>query len=133
MNKLLMVFTTAILAGFGGMAYADIYGAGPAYGANPTGGIATCRVLNVGNTPVNVTVRQIITNTNVILPLSSDTCSGGLGAGNNCAFTAPVGGNFALACRLAVSGNDPQISGTLDVQNPIGVVRVVVPMQNTNN
>ena len=57
MNKLLMVFTTAILAGFGGVAYADIYGAGPAYGANPTGGIAPSRVLTVRNTPVDVTVR----------------------------------------------------------------------------
>jgi hypothetical protein len=129
----LVVTTLAILIGLGGAAYADIYAAGPAYGANPTGGVATCRVLNVGTTSVSITLRQITTNTNVSLPLSGDTCNVSVLPGNNCAFTAPVGGNFALSCRLFVSGPDPQISGTLDVQNPVGVVRVVVPMQNTNH
>ncbi|WP_394753425.1 hypothetical protein [Crenothrix sp.] len=133
MNKLFTVFTIATLTGFGSAAHADIYAAGPAYGANPTGGLATCRVINVGTTSVNITLRQIITNTNSILPLSSNTCNVPVAAGDNCAFSAPVGGNFALSCRLFVSGTDPQISGTLDVQNPIGTVRVVVPMQNTNH
>lgn len=133
MKKLFIVFTIAILTGFEGIAYADIYGAGPAYGANPTGGAATCRVINVGTSSVRVTLRQIITNTNAVLPLSADSCNVAIAPGGNCSFTAPVGGNFALSCRLFVSGNDPQISGTLDVQNPIGTVRVVVPMQNTNN
>ena len=133
MRVRLVFVTLAMLIGFGGAARADIYGAGPAYGANPTGGFATCRVINVGISPVSVTVRQLITNTNAVLALSSDTCNVGLGAGGNCAYTAPVGGNFALSCRLFVTGNDPQISGTLDVQNPLGTVRVVVPMQNTNN
>jgi hypothetical protein len=133
MNKLFTVFAIAILTGLGDAAHADIYAAGPAYGANPTGGVATCRVINVGTTSVNITLRQVITNTNGILPLSSDSCGGLVAPGKNCAFSAPVSGNFALSCRLFVSGNDPQISGTLDVQNPIGTVRVVVPMQNTNN
>ena len=133
MRVRLVFVTLAMLIGFGGAARADIYAAGPAYGANPTGGVATCRVINVGTSTVSVTVRQIITNTNVVLALNSDTCNVAVLAGRNCAFTAPVGGNFALSCRLFVSGNDPQISGTLDVQNPFGTVRVVVPMQNTNN
>ena len=129
-----LVFTTiAILTGLGGAAYADIYAAGPAYGANPTGGAATCRVINVGTSSVVISLRQIITNTNVVLPLSADTCNVAVAPGGNCAFIAPVGGNFALSCRLFVSGSDPQISGTLDVQNPVGTVRVVVPMQNTNH
>uniref|UniRef100_UPI001C4E761B hypothetical protein n=1 Tax=Crenothrix polyspora TaxID=360316 RepID=UPI001C4E761B len=110
-----------------------LYAAGPAYGANPTGGLATCRVINVGTTSVSITLRQVITNTNSILPLSSDSCGVSIAPGNNCAYSAPVGGNFALSCRLFVAGNDPQISGTLDVQNPIGTIKVVVPMQNTNN
>jgi hypothetical protein len=128
-----VVTTLALLTGLGGTAHADIYAAGPAYGANPSGGFATCRVINVGTTSVNITLRQIITNTNTILPLSADSCNVAVTPGNNCAFIAPVGGNVALSCRLFVSGTDPQISGTLDVQNPIGTVRVVVPMQNTSN
>jgi hypothetical protein len=133
MKKFLSVFTLAMLTGLGSTAHADIYAAGPAYGANPTGGLATCRVINVGTTAVIITARQIITNTNGILPLNADSCNVAIAPGNNCAFTAPVGGNFALSCRLFVSGTDPQISGTLDVQNPVGTVRVVVPMQNTNH
>lgn len=129
----LVVTTLAILIGLGGAAHADIYAAGPAYGANPTGGVATCRVVNVGTTSVSITTRQIITNTNVSLPLNADSCNVAVLPGNNCAFTALVGGNFALSCRLFVSGIDPQISGTLDVQNPVGTVKVVVPMQNTNH
>ena len=129
----LVLITLAILTGLGGAAHADIYAAGPAYGANPTGGVATCRVINVGTTSVNILLRQIITNTNSILPLSADSCGVAVAPGGNCAFTASVPGNFALSCRLFVSGIDPQISGTLDVQNPLGTVRVVVPMQNTNH
>lgn len=133
MKTILFVSTIAIFTGLEGVAYADIYGAGPAYGGNPTGGVATCRVINVGTTSVNITSRQIIANTNAVLPLASDTCNVAVRPAQNCAFTALVGGNFALSCRLFVSGGDPQISGTLDVQNPAGTVRVVVPMQNTNN
>lgn len=133
MKKVLPAFAIAVITGFGGAAYADIYGAGPAYGANPTGGLAACRVINIGTSPVNITSRRVITNTNLNLALSTDTCGGVIAPGNNCEYHAPVGGNFALSCRLTVVGIDPQISGTLDVQNPVGTVRVVVPMQNSNN
>lgn len=133
MHTRLAFVALAMLIGLGGAARADIYGAGPAYGGNPSGGAATCRVINVGTSAVGITLRQIITNTNGILPLSGDTCNVPIGPSSNCAFTASVPGNFALSCRLFVSGLDPQISGTLDVQNPVGTVRVVVPMQNTNN
>jgi hypothetical protein len=129
----LMFSSFAVLVGMGSLAYADIYAAGPSYGGNPTGGVATCRLINVGTTSVTVTLRQIVTNTNAVLPLSSDTCGAAIAGGTNCEYSANVGGNFALSCRAFVQGNDPQVSGTLDVQNPVGTVRVVTPMQNTNN
>lgn len=123
----------AVLVGLGSVAHADIYAAGPSYGGNPTGGVATCRIINVGTTAVTVTLRQIITNTSVVLPLASDSCGAGLAPGGNCAYAANVGGNFALSCRAFVQGVDPHVSGTLDVQNPVGTVRVVTPMQKTSN
>ena len=133
MHSRLALAAFAVLMGMSSAARADIYAAGPAYGANPTNGVATCRVINVGVTGVNIPLRQIITNTNAALAVNFDNCNVGLGPGQNCEYRAPVPGNFALSCRLFVTGNDPQISGTLDVQNPFGTVRVVVPLQNTNN
>jgi hypothetical protein len=133
MNARVIFASLALLIGLGSVAHADIYAAGPSYGGNPTGGIATCRIINVGTTPVTVSLRQIITNTNAVLALVSDTCVGPIGANGNCAFSAAVGGNFALSCRAIVQGGDPHVSGTLDVQNPVGTVRVVTSMQNTNN
>ena len=129
----LMVSSFAVLIGMGTLAHADIYAAGPSYGGNPSGGIATCRLINAGTAAVNVTLRQIITNTNVALPLSFDTCVATLAGGNNCAYSANGPGKFALSCRAFVQGDDPQVSGSLDVQNPVGTVRVITPMQNTNN
>jgi hypothetical protein len=116
--------------GLNAPAQADIYAAGPVYGGNPTGGVVTCRVLNVGTTAVSITLRQIITNTNAVLPPTSDTCAAALAPGLNCAVTrAAVPGNFALSCRMFVTGVDPHISGSIDVQNPVGTVRVVESLQ----
>lgn len=105
------------LVAWGGSAHADIYAAGPGYGGNPSGGIVTCRVMNAGLGTVNITLRQIITNTNVVLVPTGDTCNVPVPSAQTCAFTfGPIGGNLALACRLVVSGTDPHLSGSLDAQ-----------------
>jgi hypothetical protein len=133
MNTRVIFASLALLFGLGNAAHADIYAAGPSFGGNPAGGVATCRIINVGTSTVTIPLRQIVTNTGALLPLASDSCIAALGPNGNCAFTAAVPGNFALSCRAFVQGSDPQVSGTLDVQNPVGTVRVVTPMQNTNN
>ena len=117
------------LACISGSAHAEIYAAGPVYGGNPTGGAVTCRVLNTGTSSVTIAQRQIITNTNVLVAPTSDNCNVALAPNRNCAYAAPVGGNLALACRVVVTGISPQISGSIDVQNPVGTVRVVTPLQ----
>ncbi len=133
MSIRLMLSSFAVLVGMGSVAHADIYAAGPLYGGDPTGGAAVCRIINVGTVAVNITLRQIITNTNVVLANATDTCGAALAAGANCAYSANVAGNFALSCRAFVQGNDPQISGSMDIQRPVGTVRAQTPMQNTNN
>ena len=125
-----LAFTAlAALACISGSALAEIYAAGPVYGGNPTGGIVTCRVLNTGTTGVNIALRQIITNTNVVVAPTADNCNAGLTPLKTCAYSVPVGGNLALACRIVVTGANPQVSGSIDVQNPVGTVRVVEPLQ----
>jgi hypothetical protein len=129
MRARLAFATVAALTCITGTAVADLYAAGPVYGGNPTGGIVTCRVLNAGTNSVSITARQIITNTNAFIAPTADSCNVAVLGGRTCAYSAPVGGNFALACRLVVTGTDPQISGSIDVQNPVGTVRVVESLQ----
>ena len=129
MNARLAFTALVALAGISGSAQADIYAAGPVFGGNPTGGIVSCRVLNTGTTNLSIVQRQIIANTNVLITPTFDSCNVVLAPLRNCSYGASISGNVALACRLVTTGVDPMISGSIDVQNPVGTVRVVEPLQ----
>ena len=117
------------LVACGGSARADIYAAGPVYGGNAAGGTITCRVLNAGVGTVNISLKQIITNTNAILVPTIDSCNVPLPSANYCDFRFSPGSNFAYTCRLVVSGTDPNLSGSIDVQTSGSAVLVNAPLQ----
>jgi hypothetical protein len=97
-----------------GPAYADMLGGGPIHASGGTG-LVVCRLFNFGFQPVSVTVRQIYDNAGNLNTLTADTCNVSLAATKSCSFYAPVLGNLAYSCRVAVSGNDTKVSGVIEV------------------
>ena len=108
---------------------AGILGAGPAYGGpGSVGGAVTCRIFNFGTSTVSITTRQIFTNTNVSIPLASDTCNVALGVAKYCAFTARITGNLAYSCRVIAVGTETHISGVAEIQLPNGSISTTLPL-----
>ena len=111
------VVALATLITLAGTSEAKILASGPLYSANgPAGGQFVCRIFNAGLANVSMSVRQIITNTNVVLPLTSDTCNVALAPGRYCAFQATIPGNLAHSCRVFALGADTEIRGTAQIQ-----------------
>lgn len=109
----------AILACFGGIAQAKIISGGPVYaGPSSAGGQITCRLFNAGTGLATVTSRQIFTNTNVPIALTSDGCGAGLGPSQYCAFTGFISGNFAFSCRANVVGTGSIVKGSVEAATP---------------
>jgi hypothetical protein len=105
---------------------------GPNYGGSTVrnGGTVTCRLFNAGTTTVSVNNRRLITNTNSVVPLSSDSCGAPLGPEENCAFSAPITGNFAYSCLVNASGSTVSLlRGSIDVTNTLNSLLNSLPLQ----
>ncbi len=131
--KLRLAFVTlaalTTFIGLGGVAQAKIYASGPLYAAGgPVGGQFVCRIFNAGSTSATITSRQIFTNTNVSMALTSDTCTVALGSTQYCAFITTIVGNLAHSCRLNAVGSGLVIRGTAQVQSGPTVLNTT-PMQ----
>ena len=123
------VVALATLVTLAGTSEAKILASGPLYSANgPAGGQFVCRIFNAGLTSVSMSLRQIITNTTVVLPLISDTCNVALAPGRYCQFIATIPGNLAFSCRAFVIGTDTEVRGTAQIQNGATVLNTT-PMQ----
>jgi len=118
------------------VAHAEIFAAGPVYGGNLaelTGAVVTVRVFNAGLAPVTINLTQILTNTNSLIALTSNTClsppNAALGAARYCAFTGVSPGNFAFSCRLNATGIDTNLRGVCEVRGTSGRILSVEPLQ----
>ena len=130
MNVRLTLVTLATVIGLSGAAQADIFAAGPVYGGpGSAGGSITCRIFNYGLSAVSITARQIFTNTNVSIVPAADSCNVVLGVAKYCAFTAPITGNLAYSCRIAVNGTDTRLSGVAEIQAPNFSILNALPLQ----
>jgi hypothetical protein len=110
-----------------------VFAAGPAYGGSgpADSGFVTCRVFNFG-TPATISSRRIFANTNVAVPLFSDTCNVPLGTRKYCQFTHNISANLAFTCQIAVTANNVKISGGIDIADIVNnevVITVSAPFQ----
>ncbi|MBK8816788.1 MAG: hypothetical protein IPN42_15345 [Methylococcaceae bacterium] len=64
---------------------------------------------------MSINQRQIITNTNATMTLSSDTCNVVLAPNKYCAFVAASAGNLAYTCRVVGTGADPKLTGVAEI------------------
>ena len=122
-----LAFVASLIA-LAGTAQAEVLASGPVYGGNPSGGTAICRIFNAGLTNVSIPSRAIITNTDVSLTLTGDTCNVPIGPSKNCVFLAAIPGNLAISCRLAAAGIDVRLRGRAEVQSSGGAVLVGQPI-----
>ncbi len=113
MNVRRTLIILAIIASCG-PAHADMMSGGPVHASSGTG-LVVCQLFNFGFQPVNVAVRQIYDNAGNLNRLTADTCNVSLAATKSCSFYAPVLGNLAYSCRVAISGIDAQVSGVIEV------------------
>lgn len=128
--RLRVAFASAItFAGLCGVAQADIIAGGPVYGGPAgTGGQVVCRLFNAGFLGVTVASRQIFSNTNVLMPLASDSCTAGLPPNRYCAFAANITGNLAFSCKAVILGTDVNVRGVAEIKNSSSAVLNAVPM-----
>jgi hypothetical protein len=126
-----LVATIVTLLSLCEVAQAEIFASGPVYGgqSGPIGGGISCRIFNYGLSTVSISQRQIFTNTNIAVALTSDTCNVALAPNRYCAFTASIAGNLAYSCRLVASGTDPKLSGAAEVSSPSSVILNTLPIQ----
>ena len=119
------VVALATLITLAGTSEAKILASGPLYSANgPAGGQFVCRIFNAGLASVSMSLRQIITNTNVVLPLISDTCNVALAPGRYCQLVATIpAGNVGFSCRTFVVGTDTEVRGVASVVNGATVLQ----------
>lgn len=121
--------TAATLIGLCGAAHADVVSGGPVYGGPASvGGQITCRFFNAGVFSVTLPLRQIWTNTNLLVAPVADSCNVALAPARYCAFTANIAGNLAYSCRAYVSGIDNNVSGVAEVKNPASAILNSVPI-----
>ena len=127
----LSLASALLLVGFGA-AEARTFASPPTYGGRDAsgGGFATCRLFNAGPAAVSVTLRQILNNNNVSIPLASDTCGAGLASVRYCAFTGSGAGNVAFSCRLDATGpNVGLLRGVMEVTDSRANILNALPVQ----
>jgi hypothetical protein len=110
---------------------AQILASPPTYGGQggPVGGFVTCRVFNAGLGSVSITLRQIITNTNLSVTLAADTCNVTLASTHYCAFIANILGSFAYSCRLEATASASSLRGVAEVSTSAGEILNTLPMR----
>lgn len=114
------IIATAIVAGMGTAAHADVMGSAPAFGGS-TQTVAVCYYSNLAANNVSITSSVILVEPGNPVAETSESCTGSIQASGRCRTVANIVNNGAHWCR-AVVGNKNPLRGRAEFRNSSGGV-----------
>ena len=104
--------------GMGGTGYAaDILAGGSMFGG-PSQAIAVCYVFNAGNSPVRMSVPQILNEFGEAQKLDINGCSSSLGGGLTCGVASQhIANNETFSCVVSIGPSKANVRGVLELRD----------------